>query len=381
MDWLRIAAFGLLIFYHSALYFGPHSWLIRAQHTYDWLVYPLNAVAPWRLLVLFAVSGFATAAMIRKIGNLNAFFRERSARLLVPLLFGMLVLVPPQAWIRHSIDNGYDGGFLTFWRTDYFRFGELAGHGLPHWEHLWFLSYLWAYTGLLILFLHFVRQWPAILTGVVNRLIPRLRLLWMPIILLVTLRLMLTRVHLTNIGMIDDWIGHEHYLPAYLFGFAFAHNGELREATRRLRFLALGTAIAAYAVIDGTLLVFGTLAAMPTTILALENIADSVMAWSMTVALLGFAETLFNRDHRWRIPLSRAVFPAYLVHQTVIILVGYWLLPLQLNGVLAYIIIVTAVITASWVIYFIAARSRWVGLVFGMPMKTQAIQSTPATAS
>jgi glucans biosynthesis protein C len=52
--------------------------------------------------------------------------------------------------------------------------------------------------------------------------------------------------------------------------------------------------------------------------------------WGAVVAAFGFARRHLNVDHRWRAPLTEAVFPVYLVHQTVIILLAMALVPLAL---------------------------------------------------
>jgi len=99
MDWLRIGAFALLIAYHVAMVFVPWGWHIKTQEPVGWLVYPMLALNPWRLSLLFLVSGFASRAMLSKSDiSLGRFLGQRTARLLVPLLFGILVIIPPQSW-------------------------------------------------------------------------------------------------------------------------------------------------------------------------------------------------------------------------------------------------------------------------------------------
>ena len=95
LDWLRIGAFALLILFHICLYFGPGHWIVKSPREVAWVAWPVAAIVPWRLTVLFAVSGSATAAMMQRYATLGGFLAERTRRLLVPLLFGMLAIVPP----------------------------------------------------------------------------------------------------------------------------------------------------------------------------------------------------------------------------------------------------------------------------------------------
>src|SRR3546814_17645178 len=46
-------------------------------------------------------------------------------------------------------------------------------------------------------------------------------------------------------------------------------------------------------------------------------------AWPAIAALIGIAETFWNRDSAWRPMLTEAVFPFYIIHQTVIVVVRY----------------------------------------------------------
>jgi glucans biosynthesis protein C len=374
LDWLRIGAFAILILYHTALHFGPHPWVVRAYHTYDWLVWPLNAVSPWRLLVLFAVSGYATAAMVTSKASVAAFFKERSSRLLIPLLFGMTVLVPPQSWVRMTVDFGYAADFAHFWLADNFRFGTLFGRPLPHWEHLWFLGYLWAYTALLAGFIAFVRPWRAILTRIGDLLAIGPMVLVLPIMLLVLSRLSLMKFGLTGGGMFDDWVGDSQYIPAFLFGFILAFHAPLWDAVRRWWRWALGMAVAAYTLMMALLWGYGGAAGLGMAGLAAETAADSIMAWSMLIVMLKLADTVLNRDSPWRPVLARAIFPAYLVHQTVIVLVGWALRDFGLPGGVVFLIIAGSVVIASAAAYQLAVRVRWMGPLLGVAGQSPAIK-------
>ena len=97
LDWLRIAAFGLLIFYHIAMVFSPGTWVIKTPHSYPELIVPMALLTPWRLPLLFAVSGYASRKLFERSGGVRGFARSRALRLLIPLAFGMAVIVPPQS--------------------------------------------------------------------------------------------------------------------------------------------------------------------------------------------------------------------------------------------------------------------------------------------
>ena len=110
LDWIRVAAFGLLILYHVALVYAPYDWHVHSAHTFGWLHEALLITNPWRLTLLFLVSGAALRLMATRRTPQRT-LRDRAERLIPPLIFGTLVLVPIQSWIE-AIDKGGFSGSL-----------------------------------------------------------------------------------------------------------------------------------------------------------------------------------------------------------------------------------------------------------------------------
>ena len=150
LDWVRIGAFGLLIFYHVGMLYVSWGFHIKSAHRITALEPLMLVLNPWRLALLFLVSGAATRFMLGKYA-VGSLLRSRSYRLLIPLIFGMLVIVPPQAYDQIIESLGYPAGFPDFYARHYFAFGpQFCDPGpcilLPTWNHLWFVAYLWVYT-------------------------------------------------------------------------------------------------------------------------------------------------------------------------------------------------------------------------------------------
>ena len=180
LDWLRIAAFMLLIVYHIGMVFAPWDWVIKTPYRVDALIAPMSLLTPWRLPLLFAVSGYASWHLFAKSGSAGRFLRSRNVRLLLPLAFGMAVLVPIEMWVR-VMDKGYPDGLIQFWVHDYWRSGEFWGREFPSWEHLWFVAYLWTYTAILAAGLAWARTPMERGTGwLVAWLAKGWRILWAP---------------------------------------------------------------------------------------------------------------------------------------------------------------------------------------------------------
>jgi len=366
MDWLRIGAFALLILYHIGMVFAPWHWVVKAPVTYPQLIAPMALLTPWRLALLFAVSGYASRRLLLRSAGTRGFIASRNARLLVPLAFGMTVLVPIEMWVRVRA-GGYAFDYLTFWTRDYWRIGSFEGVTFPSWEHLWFVVYLWAYTMLLGAALSVA---PARAERAADTLAAWLaergRLLWAPIAALVTLKLALMFVVAERQGLFSDWGGHAEYLPFFAFGLVLGGTERLWPALARSFRGALATTALAGAIIVPIELHWPGDAVPPHALMGLERAARLAMAWGVTLALFHIAQSHLDRDHRWRRRLAEAVFPAYLLHHPVIVVVAWWILPLAFSPWTAFAILLGAVVLVCASGYALGKRIAWIGRLIGL---------------
>ena len=146
LDWLRIIAFGLLILYHVGMYYVRWPWHVKTPHPVPALETWMQWLNPWRLPLLFLISGAALSLLVGPAGG-RRIAAARTRRLLPPILFGMAVVVPPQAWMQVGEQFGYGGGYLDFLRLYFQAYHGFCRDGrcldLPTWNHLWFVVYLW----------------------------------------------------------------------------------------------------------------------------------------------------------------------------------------------------------------------------------------------
>ncbi len=379
MDWLRIAAFALLILYHIALAFSPWDWVIKTNNAFEWLIPPMALLTPWRLPLLFAVSGYASRKLYDR--DPGDFARSRALRLLVPLAFGMVALVPLEMWVR-VMENGYPEGYLHFWAVDYWRSGEFWGCEFPSWEHLWFVAYLAAYTLLLAAMLAWRGE--RILRGfgaLADWLCDGRRLLWVPVAALAVARLSLLFVAPERQGLLRDWGGHSQFVPIFLFGFLLAGAPQLWPAIARNWKPGLALAALAGAVIVAVEVNWPGAQVPPHAVMALDRAARTAMAWGMILALFHVAETWWNRDHRWRKPLAEAVFPFYIVHHPAIVLIAWYSLPLDLNAPAEFALLLGGTATVCAATYLIGRRIGWLRPLIGLNRLAKTKSSARETGS
>ena len=359
LDWLRIIAFALLVVYHVGMYYVSWDWHIKSPHATAALEPWMRLLSPWRLGLLFLVSGAATSFMLARQGASGEMLRTRAKRLLIPLLFGIFFIVPPQAFLEVVHKHAYAGGTIDFMRlyvTGYGGFCVKAGHCLilPTWNHLWFLPYLFIYTALLWLLL---RRWPGVLDALALRLPRALGGAWLlvlPVALLAISRYaMVERFPVTH-ALVDDWFAHVQFFALFMLGAMFARSSVMWERMKQMRWVALLLAVVAWA---------GLVTVAP---VVLRPLLYSVQQWCAIVAALGFARRFLNHDSAARRYLTEAVFPVYILHQTLTILLAQALLGAALPAGIEGALLVVATFVLSFAGFETVRRVRWLRPLFGL---------------
>ena len=378
MDWLRIGAFALLILYHIGMVFVPWPYHVKAVRPIDWVTVPMALTSPWRLTLLFLVSGYASRAIIRRSPGLVRFVRTRSARLLVPLAFGIVVVVPPQPWVELVTQHGYTRGFLHFWSHDFFAFGRVGGIGLPAWNHLWFVGYLWVYTLVLAILLSVPR--PKAVQTAFDRLFGGWAVLWLPVLYLLLAQVYVFQRWSDSQDVIHDGVAHLAYFPAFVFGFLLAASAPTLAAMVRFRWLSLTIAGLSYAIVGGVAYEWPGVSSPPQWIADQTLWARQVQCWATVAALIGVAEAHLNRDHPWRATLAEAVFPFYLIHQTIIVVVGYWLRPTGWPLWAQFGVLVAATVAGCIAFYRVGREVGWLRPLIGLRRRPPSATHTPHTS-
>lgn len=363
LDWLRIGAFALLIVYHVAMVFAPWPWVVKWPENFPALIVPMALLTPWRIPLLFVVSGFATRRLLVRTADLRLFASGRSKRLLIPLAFALLVLLPPELWVRVRL-AGDSESLASYWLGNYWSPTPHYGRSFPSWEHMWFVVYLWAYTMALCGLVALVGSDP------IQRQFDRLAIGWrlalVPVAVLVFTKLALMFVVPETRGLTTDWTGHAGYFPLFLFGFALGGSAGLWPAIGRV-----WRPLLALAALCGAFIVWVELnyqgAAVPGhAMMALDRAARLTMAWGVIVALLRLADVAMNRDHPLRGPLAEAVFPAYLIHHPVLVVLA-WLAPRWFSGAgIGFVFLLGATGAACVACYLVGREIRWLRPLIGL---------------
>lgn len=330
LDGLRVAAFALLIPYHVGMYYVSWDWHVKSPAASAVLEPFMQLSSPWRLSLLFLIAGAAAQGLFARRGLLGT-LKDRSRRLLLPLLFGMAVIVTPQAYFevltKVPAQLPGDGGYLDFWQA-YLQGGQYCRGDdcmvVPTWNHLWFLPYLWVYA-VLGAALAALRLKPRALD------LPSWAWLLLPAVPLALLRVFVMPHWPTTHDLVHDLYNHLQY--GLVFAIGWASRTPLAQglwpAALRLRWWTLGLSLASWA----GLLAFGSHyanAAPPDAVLSAARTLRASLTWWAIVAACGWAQRAFTRESPLLKQASAAVFCLYILHQSVIVLLSQALKPLAL---------------------------------------------------
>lgn len=378
LDWLRILAFGILILYHVGMFYVSWDWHVKSSRASDAIEPLMLLVNPWRLTLLFLISGVATRYIADKM-NLARLTAARMGRLWPPLLLAIFVIVPPQTYYEiveavrampADVAAAYAGATDNF----YLRYVTASGNWCgpdgclitPTYNHMWFVAYLIVYTLLLIPLLPLLRRIPA----AADRLISGIGFILTPWLFMAVLRLTLFPMFGESHNVFVDGYLHVLYLSVFLFGFAIAKHQPFFERCLQWRWAALAVALACWA----SLVVY--YAAHPDGVEPSEWLRGTMRAvreldaWCAIVAAIGFAHRhLRNADGPVRRVLTQAIFPFYLIHQTVIVVAGHHLDPLRLALALEAAVLIGVTALGCWLFYDLARRVPWLRPWVGLRSK------------
>lgn len=323
LDNLRSLAVLMLVPFHTARLFDATPWHMKdagAPHAAASAV--LRAIELWQMPLLFLLAGLAAAYALQRRAP-PAFLRERVARLLLPLGFGILVLVPPQVWVERVTPAAplrqsapvFDGSFVGFLPQAFDCCYPAANFS---WHHLWFLPYLFVYAVLVALVSRAgdgagLARWAA----------ARPWRLLLPIVPIAAAEIALRPAFPGSHDLVADWANHAHYGLLVILGWWLGRNPPAEAAASRHLGGLTGLAVAAAALWLAALPParggLGLAEIPPPARLAVRVTAE----WLVLLALLGAARRWLARPVRPLAAFAPLSMAFYMLHQTVIVLLGW----------------------------------------------------------
>lgn len=338
IDWLRIIAIGLLLMYHIAIVFQPWAMFIafiRSNELLEWLWKPMTLLNVWRIPLLFYVSGMGMFFALRK-RNWKQLLSERSRRILLPFLFGVVAITPLHMFVFQKYYN-------------------MSLNYYAHFGHLWFLGNIFAYVVLLLPLFLFMKKHE---NGKFKR---RLSLFMSKpfgplfIVLFFIIEAELVRPQIFALYA-QTWHGFYLGFLAFFFGYLIMYSGEaFWKTVLKWNWLYILTALVLFLIRYFT---FATEA--PKYLMAIES-----NLWIYSG--FGFAYKYLNKPSKILSYLSKSAYPVYIIHMAVLYIGAMFILPLEIPVLLKLIGIISFTFIGCFLIYeFVIRRIDFLKPLFGL---------------
>lgn len=379
LDWLRILAILGVLFFHSAMPFIEWGFHIRNKETSNMLLEMNDFLHMFRMPLLFFISGTVSYYMLRNRTGAG-FIGLRFTRLFIPVVFGVLVIVPPQVYMER-LTQGFKGNFWQFYPS-VFKTG-MYPHGNFSWHHLWFIVYLLIYDIICAPFFVWVMSGKA--KGFVQRLGwlatgKRIYLLMLPAVLI---NAFMSYYFPETNALIDDPAYFLYWLSFLLPGFLCIANSRLMDSIENNRQTSFTIAFLSLMLL--CYLRWNDLEPWDINILPYTYAFHGLRAicgWGWVMTLIGYGKKKLDKPHPALSYLNQAVYPFYILHQTVIIIVAYYVVQTPDTIGMKYAFIVITTLLISMCIYHLFIRPFSVTrFLFGMkPLPKQQIVKEPQPA-
>jgi glucans biosynthesis protein C len=361
IDWLRVLAVLLLFPFHAGRVFNAGE-LFYAKSAIGSVPigYVLGFIDRWHMPLLFMLAGASTYfAMKRR--SVGKYAGERAGRLLVPLLFGIFVIVPPQTWLGSRTNDAYTGSFVDYLASlrflnpdNLFGRGDYYGGVSP--AHLWFILFLWMIAMMVLPLLAWGRsaRGSAALARAARAIA---KPVWWPVVVFA----ILVGEGLPDFGGKVLFL----YLAYFVVGYIAMHDDAFADATVRWRIPAL---------VAGVLITVVTLTFYwaersypdPSVPRALFAYVRDAGGWLTIVGLLGFGRVLLDRPSRSLSYLAEASYPVYILHQTVIVALGFYLVTVVPSPAIGWPLLIALAVAVTFALYEVVRRVPPLRFLFGM---------------
>lgn len=381
LDWVRVLAFAFLIFYHTALMFVDWGFHIESGHNFVFLKYIMILSSKWRLDILFLVSGVAISYMVTKM-PLKTFTWQRVIKLYLPLIFAVAVIVAPQSYYEAIQKGVFEGSFWQFWTSHYFTFSwdERMNAPFPTYNHMWYVLYLFHYTLVLLPLMAFINsdKGKGVLAKLESWLTQGARIIWVPLAIYFSIFFAFND-HDVNHTFYDDWYAHAIFLFAVIMGILFVRMPQVWPSFEDNRKLSLALGLISYAALltvflspEGLLPIDRTLA---------WDISGILVKWSWIALIIGFAKKYLNYTNSTLKYCNKIVYPFFILHQTVIIVLGFYVIDWGMSGTIELLTIMVGTLVICGLLYeLLIKRVNILRVFFGLSWKKKLLKTDDSSS-
>ena len=378
LDWLRVIAFTAVFFYHCGRFFNEGDWHVKNSSTSTFADTLMSFFELWGMPLLFLISGASIYLALRPGGTIR-FLRERVLRLLVPLIFGILILSAPQKYLERLNHGQFHGSFLEYLPI-YFRDWHLW-NGEFDWAgvHLWYLAYLFLFTLFLLpLFAALKTTKGQRLTGFLAQISTRRGVIFLWVIPGVVLILLSDPYGIISPAPTEA-VSRFLFSIFVIYGFLMFSEQRIRQTIIQQRRFSLILALVMVLIMPS---INGLLENDPTIMnFTLGMTLAGGLLWTCLLAVLGYGMHYLTANHRLLAYANEAVLPIYILHQPVILIIGFFVIFLPLSILAKYLIIAPLAFALTLGIYeFGIRRVNPARRLFGLKPRAMVTQAAEPAA-
>ena len=378
LDWLRVVAVMMLVFYHSAMMFGIGWFHIKNPETSFVLNLLCRFLEIWHMPLFFLVAG-ASSWFALEFRTGRQYRLERTRRLIIPLLFGILLLASPISYFENIQTNQFSGSFIAYYPH---FFNGIYPYGNLTWSHLWFVYYLFNFSLICSLLFVYLKssKGQKHLRRFSNLFVGKRSVHWpaLPIILIeITLRWRFSSFQ----TFFTDWANVFHYFLIFTYGFLLYSDARCMDVIidrlKQVTWLAGLFTVAYLLVTHFSGYQFVGYHAKPGLLdmlnqprlgggYVLSMILKVLAEWSLLMAMVGFAKKHLSHRKEEIAPASRIAFPFYVFHHTIVIALGFYIVRLPVSAGIKFLIISLTAIPLVYICSVMAASNKVTRFMFGI---------------
>jgi glucan biosynthesis protein C len=290
---------------------------------------------PWFMPLLFVLAGISTHYSLQR-RTVKEYIHERFYKLLVPLFFGVLLLVPVQTFFAERFHNGYSGNYFQQYVLFFTKFNDMTGYtGGFTVGHLWFILYLFIISLLALPILQRYEKSQKKLEQVHFTFPGLIPLFIIPLV----------AGPLLDIG--GKSLGK--YFVLFLLGYFILSREKTMEQLESYRWVLFVSTISLL-IVKIALYNFGYTAGL------LIDLYDNFYMWIAIMMFLGIGKHCFNFRNKATAYLSKASFPIYIIHQSCIVATGYYVFHVTGTPAIQFLLIMIISIIETFSLYELFKR-------------------------
>ena len=362
LDWIRIFGMLIIFFYHCGRFFNLEDWHVKNNTLSPGISIILSVLEIWMMPLFFMISAMSSYYSLTKRSP-KQYILERFKRLIVPFIFGtFVIIVPVQVYIERASHGHFEGSFIDFYPYYFDGLYALGGNFAWMGLHLWYLEFLFIFSMLTLpLFVVAIKKKSSFLVihaVSVFRKPGSIFLLAIPLILMEIF-----------VGQYRDSIGLQAfggwslltYLVFFITGYFVSLDAGFKDTIEKHR-------------VSATLLAFGITVVLILNYLynigsidKYEDVLTAAASWCWLLVIFGFGSRLLSFNHSTLKYANEAVLPFYILHQTVIVIFGFWIMDWELGVASKYLLLsLSSFVTIMLVYEFLIRRINVMRVLFGM---------------